>query len=269
MEKIDVINNIIDGNCKIDWLKAFDSRVKIKLNHKEEISEFSILTYLKEFFKNFDKLYYFIIYLIAPHYVSYNVNKIKKTLIDNASVTLNVWSWNKILNPKVINSDIFNYDNVDIITNASALSIKNNSIDVIINEQNLEHIYDFVWVVKDSHRVLKNNWTMYLTVPFVYWFHASPNDYHRFTHVWLKKLFEECWFDKVEVWIYSWPASWFLWILIEFLWVLLSFGSRTLYEIWTILFMIILWPIKFLDIILWKFKYSINIAWALYVIAKK
>ena len=57
-------------------------------------------------------------------------------------------------------------------------------------------------------------------------------------------------FETAATGIMAGPASSFCWILQEFLAVALSFGLRGLYQIWQVVFLAALWPIKFLDVIL-------------------
>ena len=210
-----------------------------------------------------------IIFFISPVYTNFSVTKLRNKLIKNNVIILNIWSWNKLINSKIINVDLFNYNNVDLIADWTNLPVINNSIDLVINEANLEHIYKYENIINESYRILKKGWICYYIIPFIQWFHASPNDYHRFTHKSIHNHFKKSWFNDIKIWIYSWSASWFLWILIDFLSILFSFWFKSVYEILTIFFSLILWPIKFLDILLNNFKYSRNIASSFYIIAKK
>lgn len=269
MNKNNILDEIVDKKywTFIDW-KFFDSRIKIKKNHIEE-NKWSIITYLKEFFKKNYKIYNFIVYVFSQSYFDLKLNKYRDDIIKSSNVTLNIWSWNWKISENIINLDIINYDNVDIISDASKISILDNKIDFIVNELNLEHVYNYKDVILESYRILKNGWKVWYLIPFIEWFHASPYDYNRFTIKSIEKNFYDAWFKDIKIWIYSWPASWFLWILTEFIAILFSFNLKILYEINLIILMLLLWPIKFLDIFLNKFRNSENIAWVFYLIAKK
>ena len=51
--------------------------------------------------------------------------------------------------------------------------------------------------------------------------------------------------------------------------MLLSFGSTTLYQVWTMFFMILFIPLNLFDLIIARFSFASNIALAYYFIAEK
>lgn len=115
----------------------------------------SIITLLKEFFKKNDRLYYLIVHLVSPTYFDIRINKIRDSLIQKNIICTNIGSGNKTLDNKVVNIDLFQYKNVDIVSDATKLCIKDDCVDLVINEVNIEHIYDYKKVVSESFRILK------------------------------------------------------------------------------------------------------------------
>lgn len=104
-------------------------------------------------------------------------------------------------------------------------------------------------------------------MPFICGFHASPNDYTRLTYEGMKILFKN--FEIKELGIGAGPTSGLLWILQEWLAILLSFGSKKLYLALYMFFILLTFPIKYLDFMLAKHPMSKNIASSFYIVAKK
>ena len=55
----------------------------------------------------------------------------------------------------------------------------------------LEHIYNFENVVGESYRILKSGGVFVGQTPFLVNYHADPNDYFRYTHQTIEKMFTE------------------------------------------------------------------------------
>ena len=222
---------------------------------------------IKYFFKKYPKFYSFLISLISP-VLKRNINHfIKKYTKNKDVVALNIGSGNTDLSGDISNIDIFPYDNVDLVCDIENLSIKDNSVDVIINIAVLEHVPNPEKVVKEMHRVLKKGGIVYSSIPFIQGFHASPYDYSRRTIEGIKHLYKD--FETIEVKCAGGPTSGFLWILQEYLAILFSFGIKPLYRILHIFFMLITFPLKFLDFILIKHPMAKNISSSFCFIGKK
>ena len=88
----------------------------------------------------------------------------------------------------------------DIVTDLNKeLPIESNSADCVTSFQVLEHLYEPQMMLKEAHRILKNNGEIFLTVPFQWWVHEAPHDYFRYTPYGLKYLFEKAGFKEIEV----------------------------------------------------------------------
>jgi len=82
-----------------------------------------------------------------------------------------------------------NYKRMDIVTDLTEMSLKDNSVDAVINIQVLEHVPDPMKLVRELSRVLKHGGTLYLSCPQGWGVHEAPYDYYRFTNFALQDIF--------------------------------------------------------------------------------
>lgn len=72
-------------------------------------------------------------------------------------------------------------EGVDLQLDASAMALGDNSIDGFVCESMLEHVQDPVKVIAEVRRVLKPGGLLLMLTPWMYPFHAAPDDYLRFS----------------------------------------------------------------------------------------
>jgi SAM-dependent methyltransferase len=77
--------------------------------------------------------------------------------------------------------------------------LKSATYDHVLCVNTLEHVYDFGNVAKESHRVLRQGGTMIVLVPFFVQLHGSPDDYFRYTHSALRRIFQDAGFSSVKI----------------------------------------------------------------------
>ncbi|MDO5553872.1 MAG: class I SAM-dependent methyltransferase [Planctomycetia bacterium] len=77
--------------------------------------------------------------------------------------------------------------------------VNNESFNVAICSDLLEHLYHPSVVLKEIHRVLKEDGYLLLNVPFNYWVHEAPYDYARYTNFALCRMLEENGYKIVEL----------------------------------------------------------------------
>ena len=224
---------------------------------------------IKFYFKRYPPIYKFLMDVISPVF-SFKKKSYKK-LIPHLDIKkdaiLNIGSGPFQLEPEFINVDLFNYGNVNIKADALRLPFKNNSVDAITNIAILEHVSEPEKIMAEMYRVLKKGGYIYTAIPFMQGYHASPHDYKRWTFSGVNYLHNK--FTKIECGVGGGPTSSLVWVLTEWLAILLSFRSEKLYKILYFAFMIILWPIKFLDILLIAHPMAKNIASTFYYIGRK
>jgi SAM-dependent methyltransferase len=225
-------------------------------------SQSDFLDRIKTILKNkFGKYYMFLIYVISPVYIrihwpslSVYLNHKVKEISKNKKYVIQIGSGNDRISEKVLNIDIFNYSEVDLIADCTKLPFADNSIDCVISNAVLEHVTAPDDFVAEAYRVLKPGGEIITGVPFIQGFHASPNDFYRWTDKGLEHLHGKFGFTKISIVPNSGPTSGFLWILQEWLSIILSFNINMLYSFWWFFFTIILMPLKFLDILFIHFK---------------
>jgi SAM-dependent methyltransferase len=220
--------------------------VDLQQHMKEERS--GIENAMKTFLRKRPGLYVFLIYLISPVcFVRISAKRFLKRFPVDALV-LNVGAGVHRYSQNMINIDIFPYEGIDVVADAGALPFADRSVDAVICENLIEHLPHAQQVVDDMFRVLKPGGQLYLSTPFVYPFHASPNDFQRWSTTGLRHL---CKAGHPEVVApRSGPTSALIAQFVTWLAIVLSFGSTALYNLWSMLLLIPTFPFKILDLVI-------------------
>lgn len=87
----------------------------------------------------------------------------------------------------------------DILGDASALPISNNSMDTVICSELLEHVPDPKAILREVWRVLKKEGILLLSTPFLFRIHSDPFDYARYTDHFLGKTLSEIGFQDIKI----------------------------------------------------------------------
>jgi hypothetical protein len=115
--------------------------------------------------------------------------------------------------------------------------------------------------------VLAMNGRVYVEVPFMQTFHASPDDYNRWTAEGLKQLLK--WFQIIELKVTAGPSTAFAWQFQETMATLFSFRSEFLYKIGLRLFGYFAILISRIDCLLEDHPHAKNAASGFSVTARK
>ena len=91
----------------------------------------------------------------------------------------------------VINYEIVAYLSTDIIGVAEELPFADNTFDVVLSLNVLEHVRNPFKAASELIRVLKPNANLYCVVPFLQPLHGYPNHYYNMTAAGLKNLFSD------------------------------------------------------------------------------
>lgn len=186
----------------------------------------------------------------------------------DGGIVLDLGSGNRRWAPNVINLDIEPFPNVNVIGDGARLPFKGESFDAVISEAVLEHVPDPKAVVCEIRRVLKPGGYVCVAVPFIQGYHASPNDYHRYTVTGLERLLTD--FHKVESGPCLGPVSALHWVMRELVGIAFSFGNFWIGKAISLIFGWITFPIiLLLDPILIRLPNSHLIASAVYFIGRK
>jgi SAM-dependent methyltransferase len=177
---------------------------------------------------------------------------------------LNIGSGDESLGDEVITLDKF--EKARITADASRLPIKSESIDLALSIAVLEHLPEPAMAVEEMFRVLKPNAELYVEIPFLQPFHASPYDYFRATLPGLKYWCRH--FKEIESGVCVGPGSAVAWLEIEY--IRLWFGKIPLFGIlFELIFRAWSLPLKFLDRFLIRRKDAPIAASAIYFHGKK
>ena len=82
-------------------------------------------------------------------------------------------------------------DNTLEINLEEPFDIEPGSFDRVMCFNTLEHIYNVKNVISESYKIIKDDGLFIGCVPFMMRIHPDPDDYFRFTHQALKRMFEE------------------------------------------------------------------------------
>ena len=204
---------------------------------------------------------------ITPHYrVQTGPNYIDfiKKYVDKGNILDLAGGPCSIEYPGVVNCDINNYKTVDVIADARRMPFKDNCFKAIICNSVLEHIFETDMVVDECHRILENNGYVFMCVPQVCSQHHTI-DYFRWTIPGLKKQFDK--FNIVDEGVILGPSTFINQIFVG---VFKSFTRFSfLNNLICFILEIILFPLRFLDLLIKNNKDYQNYAHTIYIIGKK
>lgn len=256
----------VHGSFKIDDSRRPILVEQIFLTNNTDEHE-SGINWLKSFLKQFPKLYYSIWHIFCPVMMLVNGPRMILKHTKKNGVIIDVGSGPERLGKEFINVDIFPFPEVDIVASATELPFRDNSIDGAVSESLFEHVADAYKVAREMARVVKPGGFIYVSAPFIHPFHASPNDFNRWTISGLKHMFPDL--DIVESGVRSGPWSAFLMFMAYWLGVIFSLGFKKIAPFLAHIFMLILGPLKYLDYIFIKMPGSEAVAAHLYILGKK
>ena len=87
----------------------------------------------------------------------------------------------------------------DVLYDGQRLPLADASVDNVLCNQVLEHVFEPVAFLSEVHRVLRPGGQLMLTVPFVWDEHEQPYDFARYSSFGLGHLARKCGFEVVEV----------------------------------------------------------------------
>jgi len=145
----------------------------------------------------------------------------------------------------IVTLDVVAYDAVDIVADLAQLPFKSDSIDGFVSRSVLEHLPDFPAATNELMRCTRPGGKGLHLIPFLFPYHASPNDFQRLTHSGAERLFNG--WSLVEQKNATGPVTLFVVCLAEFLAIVLSLGVKRLKGPAYLLACVLLFPIKFLD----------------------
>tara|TARA_B100000029_G_scaffold144731_1_gene139937 strand:+ start:119 stop:940 length:822 start_codon:yes stop_codon:yes gene_type:complete len=198
--------------------------------------------------KKLGKLYYSHFRpLLAPAY-PFRLRRYLAKYADPATrLVIDLGSGNYRVHPDVFTVDIVQYENVDMVCDATRLPFRDSSIDLVTTSHVLEHAPSPETMISEIMRITRPGGFGVHVVPFLYPFHASPDDYQRYTNVGMARLFPG-WAVKDQV-PTAGPFSLFNAVVAELFSTVLSRNNGKMKAIIYLLVAAILSPVKYLDVL--------------------
>lgn len=169
--------------------------------------------------------------------------------LDDGGWGMNIGAGHTRLHPRMINVDVFPGENIDIVNVGTKLPIQDESIDLVVSQEVLEHVDSPDEYIAEAHRVLRPGGLFYCQLPFVIGYHPGPTDYWRFTKEGMVALFaKQSWKLKAITPTLGQGSSLYR-ILVEFLAVTASGIHGQLYKPVKGLGSVFCYPLQFFDIV--------------------
>ncbi len=222
---------------------------------------------IKMVLRKYPAVYRFLVYVIGPALL---LGPTSQTFVNSLSPydqVLNIGSGVMRLKGNVTHLDYEPYPHLEVVGDAHHLPFTDNAFDAVICETLLEHVPEPARVINEMRRVLKPGGKIYVMMPFMFNFHAAPNDFYRFTHRGLEHRMQG--FQKEMLKVIAGPTSALTCVLIEWLSMVFSLGNATLYRLLTLVFMVLLAPLKLFDFVLSAHPEAVRIASVLLYIGVK
>jgi SAM-dependent methyltransferase len=189
--------------------------------------------------------------------------------LGRGSAVANVGSGLTAYGDTVVNVDIGPFPGVDVVGVAERLPIADGSCEGAVLLAVLEHVADAERTLLELRRILAPGGRVFVDVPFIQGFHASPGDYRRYTEPGLRAEVERLGFEVEASGVAVGPASAAAWIASEFLALLLSGRNGGAYRLLRPLTGWLVTPIKFADTWLERHPMAYTIASAVWVRARR
>jgi SAM-dependent methyltransferase len=137
------------------------------------------------------------------------------------------------------------YPGVAVRADLAALPFADGSVDGVLCEMVLEHVPDARAALREIARVVRPGGRVYVALPFLWPYHASPHDYWRWTSSGVAREFAG--FETLGVGVCGGPTTTLCNVLHEWLALVLSAGVEGLYRVLYLALMPLIFPFKLLD----------------------
>lgn len=166
-----------------------------------------------------------------------------------------------------IHLDLDAFPGVDVVGDGQALPFASCSLQGVLCEVVLEHVRDPSALVAEVERVLAPGGELFFIVPFLFPYHAHPSDYRRWSLEGLRQEFAA--FEELSSGVHAGPSS--AWVNLCSDWLVLLAGARTPKARFFIkgLATALLFPLKFLDVLVLRREDAHALAATLFFHARK
>jgi len=87
-----------------------------------------------------------------------------------------------------VSTDFVEREDIGLVVDAGHLAFRDHSVDLVICENVIEHVYESQRLLEESHRVLRKGGCLFLVTPFLFPLHDVPYDFFRYTEYSLRRL---------------------------------------------------------------------------------
>ena len=261
MDKQEKIRQIIDP----ERLRQLEAKIPQRDHYLDE--KRSSFLDLQLLFMRFPSAYAFVQNLLAPQVTFHGW---KKEITDIGSkVVVNLGCGTHSLHPEMINVDFIRFRHVDIVADfREPLPICSESVDYVLSIAVFEHIRDPRFLAAEVKRILKPGGKFTIVTPFLYPFHAAPDDFSRWTIPGMMALLGDS-FEVISSGNCGGPLGVILLAMAHACAQLLCFGSPKLYSLFNFSFMGLFMPLKFVDVIFANLPFASTLAPTLHMTAVK
>jgi SAM-dependent methyltransferase len=220
-----------------------------------------------------DKIKYFIVkHIYADHNKSKAVKRTISRLVyemKSGDRGINIGSGRTRIAPNILNMEIEIGEDIDIVGSVEDIPAGDNEFSLAICQEVLEHVADPSKALREIARVLRPGGHAYIQLPFTIGYHPCPQDYWRFSRDGIETLLRGSGLQLVESGVSVGPATGFYRIAVEFFAVFLSLPMKATYRPFKFLFALLLFPLKFLDVLAPFLPEADRIAGGFYVVGRK
>lgn len=132
---------------------------------------------VKQALRRYPRLYRFLVLAIGPSLLCGPSSQQFVDSLPQGARVLSVGAGVLRLRGNVTHLDYEPYGHLDVVGDAHHLPFRDASFDAVTCESLLEHVVEPTRVINEMRRVLKPGGKVYLMVPFLFGFHAAPNDF--------------------------------------------------------------------------------------------
>jgi SAM-dependent methyltransferase len=199
--------------------------------------------------RRFGSTYYRVLRpLLAPAYPFDYRGYVLRHVDPEREVVVDLGSGNHRMHPAVFALDGMDYPHIDIVCDMRRLPFRPGAIDAFASSSVLEHVFAVEDVLAQIDRATRTGGHSIHIIPFMYPFHASPDDFQRFTHIGAARMLRG-WRIERQV-AAAGPFTLFNAVAAELVAAILSLGSQRAKAPLYLLASTLLAPLKFLD---WPF----------------
>lgn len=182
---------------------------------------------------------------------------------------VNIGAGQTRLHPRMQNVEIEPGPEIDIVASVTALPLADDSVDLVVTQEVLEHVPQPLKAMEEIRRVLKPGGIAFVQLPFIIGDHPCPNDYWRFTREGIVELARQAGFTRIERHITVGSGTGFYRIGVEFWAILLTLLTPGLYRYAKGAAALVLYPLKWLDALMSRHPEAHRVAGGFFIIATK